>query len=171
MRRFLLFAFGCIFIFSVGYSQSADGRYNSLRSRDGMLFFINPQQVKELSGIRRFEYDVTLLSWTDSVTINYTFESDIMNVPDNFEIICGDTIMTGSSYSPLFVDIKGNHFEVRMTSKFGLNQFQTMVNSLTSPVFRFTQAHEVKSARYREKAWLKDRKKLKDIFQIFNLSR
>lgn len=161
----------CVFIVSSIYSQSAEGRYSSLLTQDGVLFFVNPQKLKDLSGVKRFSFDVTMLSWTDSVTINYTFESDLMDIPENLTIICGDSILRGTSYSPLFVDIKGDHYEIRMTSKFGLNQIQTMVGSVNSPKFCFTQGQVVRCAQYKDKAWLRDKKKLSDILQIFNLSR
>ena len=170
MKR-LLTAFVLSFCFIAGFSQSAENRYNSRMTRDGVLFFIMPEKLKDLSGLKRFEYDVTLLSWTDSATVNFTFESESLALPSDLEIKYADGTINCDSYTPLFVDIKRNHYEIRITSKFSISQIESIFSSITPPVFCFTQEGASKSASYKPKAWTSDRKKLNDIFKLYTLSR
>lgn len=152
-------------------AQSAQGRYNSIRTQDGMLFFIQPQRLNELSGIKRFEYDMTLLSWQDSVTVNFTFESSQMTIPTDLKIESNGTDIECDTFSALFVDVKKNHFEIRITSKFSLEQIEFILTSVTPPKFCFKQGNEPMSATYSLKAWRKDKKKLNDILNLYKLSR
>lgn len=170
MKR-LLTVLTLLLCYITGFSQSAENRYNSRMTRDGVLFFIMPEKLKDLTGIKRFEYDTTLLSWTDSATVNFTFESSSLTLPTDFEIKCESGTIKCSSYSPLFVDIKRNHYEIRLTSKFSISQIESIFKSLTPPVFCFKQEGISKSASYKPKAWASDRKKLNDILQLYNLSR
>ena len=155
----------------VMFCQSAEGRYSSRLTRDGVLFFIMPERLRDVSGIKSFEYDMTLLSWSDSVTVNFTFESPEMTIPSDFAIISGEEEAVCHSFSPLFVDIKRNHFEIRITSKFSVSEIKSMIYSTFPPRFRFMQGAEAKSATYKPKQWAKDRKKLNDIFQLYLLSK
>ncbi|MDE6377264.1 MAG: hypothetical protein K2K72_00805 [Duncaniella sp.] len=154
------------------FAQSAENRYNSRMTRDGVLFFLMPEPLKDLSGIKKFEYDATLLSWTDSTTVNFTFESSSFQLPTDLRVRYGeDGVIECKSFSPLFIDIKKNHYEIRITSKFSNAEFESIIKSLTPPAFCFNQGEEPKSAAYKAKAWSKDRKKLNDIFQLYLYSK
>lgn len=157
--------------FLISFSQSAEGRYISRMTADGVLYFIMPQQLKDLSGLKHFDYDMTLLSWTDSVTINFTFESSSMQLPENLEIVCNKNPIVCNSFSPLFVDIKKNHFEIRITSKYSISDLEQILKSITPPEFSFTQGGVPKSATYKQKVWIKDKKRLNDIMQLYYLSK
>lgn len=140
-------------------------------TQDGVLFFIMPQKIKDLTGLKKFEYDITLLSWTDSATVNFTFEATSPNMPSDLRIECESGEIPCDSYSALFVDIKRNHYEIRITSKFSNPQLERILQSPTPPVFTFTQDGTLKTASYKPKSWAADRKKLNDIFRLFTLSR
>ena len=170
MKKFflvLLILFGTL----SGYSQSADGRYLSRMTRDGMLYFIYPKKLGKLSGIKHFDYDVTLLNWTDSATINFTFESKNMSVPESIRIIADSDTISCDSYSPLYIDIKKNNYEIRITSKFTISDIKKIFSSLASPVFLIEQDKTIERATYSENAWKKDRKKLIDILNLYNYSK
>ena len=154
-----------------GAAQSAEGRYNSFRTRDGMLFFILPKHLKELSGIKRFEYDMTLLSWTDSVTVNFTFESNSVEPISDLHIVCGHDSLPCDSFSNLFVDAKKNHYEIRITSTFSFEEIDRMVKSSSPPRFCFRQGNVDEYATYSSKAWINDKKRLNDILKLFLLSK
>lgn len=170
MKYFLSVLFSVLTLIPA-FSQSAEGRYASRITIDGVIFFIMPEQLKEVSGIKRFEYDMTLLSWTDSVTVNFTFESTSPELPENLQIICDNESINCTSYSSLFVDIKKNHFEIRITSKYSIQDLQTIIQSITPPTFCFSQSDELKTATYKNKRWIKDRKKLNDILQLYYLAK
>lgn len=152
-------------------AQSAEGRYASRLTQNGNIYFIMPQKIKNLSGLKHFEYDITLLTWTDSATINFTFESPLMLTPENLHLVSGEDSIKCNSYSALYIDIKKKHYEVRITSKFSIADIEKVMNSMIPPIFCFNQGNEHKSASYTLSAWEKDRKKLNDILSLYNYSK
>lgn len=171
MRKILLLAIAIIISFVNVNGQSADGRYVSRMTQDGTLYFIQPIKIKKLSGLKSFEYDMTLLNWTDSVTVNFTFESSMMQIPEKFKIISGSNTIACNSYSVLYLDIKKKHYEIRITSKFKASEIESVIRMPSPPIFSFSQENIQKSASYTQSAWNKDRKKLIDIFNLYNYSR
>lgn len=170
MKR-LLISIVCIISVITGFSQSADGRYVSRMTRDGTLFFVNPHKLKDLTGIRSFEYDMTMLSWTDSVTVNFTIESDRMTVPSAVGIESGNKYYECNNYSPLYIDIKKNHYEIRITSKFPCRDIETIIDTATPPSFMIKQDGVDEKASYSPKGWKKDSKKLSDIYKLYLYSK
>ncbi|MDE6512936.1 MAG: hypothetical protein K2L05_01980 [Muribaculaceae bacterium] len=166
--------FSCLlllFVIVVAKAQSAQGRYHSRLTPDGTLFFIQPHKLNNLSGIKSFSYDVTLLNWQDSATVNFTFESDFMEAPSNLQIVVQDKQFICKTFSPLYIDIKKNHYVIRITSKFSVDEIGQFCSSDVPPVFSFDQGDIRMSASYKPKAWISDRKKLNDIFKLYSMSR
>ncbi len=153
------------------YGQSSQGRYASRITPDGTIFFINPQKLNVLTNLRRFEYDMTLPSWLASVTVNFTIESSWMTAPENLKIASGDTVYPCEDFSVLFIDIKKQHYVIRVTSKFSIQDLTEIVEAASSPVFTFTQNGIQEEATYTDRAWKKERKKLSDIFQLYVYSK
>lgn len=166
MRKLLLLIFIAVgSLLSSG--QSAQGRYASRMTADGTLFFINPHKLGDLTNIRRFEYDMTLLTWTDSVTVNFTFESDMMEVPSSLKITSGDKSYVCHDYKSLFIDIKKKHYEIRISSQFAVADIIKIIDSTAPPAFVFTQNNITERAAYKAGAWRKDRRKLSDIVKLY----
>lgn len=162
---FVVFASLCV------AGQNAAGRYVSRMTQDGMLYFINPQKIKQCTEIKNFEYDMTCLSWSDSVTVNFTFKSNSVDRPANLKIeSCGKSYAC-NNYSLLFTDIVKGGYEIRVTSKFLLSDIEKVLQCQSSPIFSFSQNGITRTAAYSSGAWRKDQKKLTDIFNIFRLSR
>ena len=153
------------------HGQSSQGRYASRITPDGTIFFINPQTLGALTNIRWFEYDMTLPSWTDSVTINFTIESSLMNAPENLKIVSGDNVYSCEDYSVLYTDIKKQHYVIRVTSRFSIQDLTQIIESASLPVFSFTQNGIAEEAAYTYRAWNKERKKLSDILQLYVYSK
>lgn len=170
MKRLLLSV--CLGLSLVlGFSQSFLGRYSSRITPDGTLMFIMPQKISKLQGLRHFDYDMTLLTWKDSVTVNFTYESDVMCAPSQVTLSTSSGVFKSNDCSPLFIDIKKNHYEIRITSRFPLKVISEFVNSETSPIFSFTQDGQEVSASYKPGAWKKDRKELQNIYHIFEYTK
>ncbi len=170
MKKFIVFLF--IWVIAIpSYGQSSQGRYASRITPDGTIFFINPKTLGTLANIRKFEYDITLPSWTDSVTINFTIESSLMNAPENLKIVSGDKVYQCEDFSVLYIDIKKQHYVIRVTSKFSMQELQKIIESASSPVFTFTQNGVQEEAKYTDRAWKKERKRLLDIFQLYAYSK
>ncbi len=170
MKTKILLILTALLFSTLAYGQS-DGRYFSRLSQDGTLFFVMPKKIKNVSGIKKFEYDMTLLTQTDSVTVNFTFISPLMDVPKDLKIATCDTTFNCSDYKPLFIDLKKNKYEVRITSKFSNELLVKMLACPTPPVFSFTQGNVSESASYKPGAWAKDRKILNDIFNLYKYTK
>lgn len=170
MNKLLLW-FVCAISCFYCHAQSAGNRYVSRMTQDGTLFFINPQKLNDLSGIKKFEYDMTMLSWTDSITVNFTFESDKMTLPSEVMLRSGTKTYECNNYSSLFIDIKKNHFEIRITSKF-LNKDIEEIISRTDPLsFVIKQDGVTETASYNPKKWRKESKMLTDIYKLYLYSK
>ncbi len=170
MKKFIVLLF--ILVMAIpSHGQSPQKRYASRITPDGVIFFINPQKLGTLANIRRFEYDITLPSWTDWVTINFTIETSSMNAPRNLKIVSGDKVYRCKDFSVLYTDIKKRHYVIRVTSKFSMQELQEIIESASSPVFAFTQNGIQEEAKYTDSAWKKERKKLLDIFQLYVYSK
>lgn len=153
------------------YGQSSQRRYASRITSDGTIFFINPQTLGSLTNLRRFEYDMTLLNWADSVAINFTVESSLMNAPENLQIESGDNVYQCDDFSVLYTDIKRQHYVIRVTSKFSMQDLVQIIESASSPVFSFTQNGILEKASYTCGAWKKERKRLSDILRLYVYSK
>ena len=159
-----------LLIVLVGFLQ-AEARYASRMTQDGTIFFIEPHKLTDLGNIKKFEYDMTLLSWTDSVTVNFTFESDRLAMPQNLTVKSGDNVFVCTDFSDLFYDLKKNHYEIRITSKFSVDEIREIIKSENPPVFSFIQDGVNEYASYKSGSWRKDRKRLLKILQLFLFSK
>lgn len=160
-----------LFLFIMGVTMYAQDRYASRMTPDGTIYFIMPKKLGKLHGIKHFDYDMTLLSWTDSVTVNFTFVSNTLGLPSDLSIKCGEQIFRCNNYSLLFQDIKKKSFEIRVTSKFPISEIEHMIHNINPPIFIFAQGDQKETATYSDAAWLKERKKLIDIYQIYLYSK
>lgn len=167
-----LIAFLSILVMAIpSHGQLSQGRYSSRITHDGTIFFINPQKLGALTNLKRFEYDMTLLSWKDSVTINFTIDASRMNTPENFKIVSDNCVYPCEDYSVMYTDIRKQHYVIRVASKFPLQEITQIIVSETSPTFAFTQNDVQESARYTDKAWKKERKRLSAIIQLYVYSK
>lgn len=165
-RLFWVFLIG---MFSIACLTSAGigDRYVSRNTQDGTIYFIEPKSLGVKDNILSFTYDMTLLSWTDSVTVNFTIVSKRMEVPEGLAIRNSQYDFACRSYSPMFIDIVKKGFEVRVTSKFPLKEIEQIFKSEEPPVFSFTQAGVAESAGYSRSAWKKERVKLQNIMSVY----
>lgn len=114
---------------------------------------------------------MTLLSWTDSVTVNFTFLSSCMECPSDLVIISGENKFECERYRPLFIDIKKKNYEIRITSSFIADAIKNIIQSETPPIFSFRQNGVSESATYKNGAWKKDRNKLQQIYKLYEYSK
>ena len=134
MKKLIAFLFILVIAIPL-YGQLSQGRYASRITSDGTIFFVNPQKLGVLTNLRRFEYDMTLLSWKDSVTINFTIETSWMTTPENFKLVSGDKVYSCDDFSVLYTDIKKQHYVIRVTSRFSLQELTQIIASEISPIF------------------------------------
>lgn len=170
MRRYILLLLA-IMCAACGFAQSPNDRYASRKTQDGTIYFINPHKLKKINGIKSFEYDVTLLTWTDSVTINFTYETDIMAIPDKFNIVSGDNTYKCGNYKPLFIDLKKNHYEIRISAMFPVSEYEKIIETPSPPRFDIYLPGKEATATYSEKSWKKEHKILNSIYSLYKYSK
>ncbi len=170
MKRIISLIF-LVFVSVHLFAQSVEDRYFSRMTQDGTLYFIVPKKLGKCSGIKKFEYDMTYLSWSDSVTVNFTFRSKSVACPSELKIESCENLYLCSNYSLLFTDIVKDGYEIRVTSKFSVDEIERVLKCSESPVFMFKQDGVLRTAEYSKGAWDKDRKKLIDIYNLYKLSK
>ncbi len=152
-------------------AASLSGKYFSRMVDKGMLFFLNPQKVSQVEGVKSFEYDVTMTTWNDSVTINFTCKSDVMDTPQDFKIVSGSNTYKSVKNKVLYTDIIKKGFEIRMSSTLLYRDFEAMVNNENPPTFTFVQGGMQKSASFSSGKWDKERKDLQRILSVYNYTK
>ena len=167
MKKIILLLTG-LFICSGVVSYA---RYVSRMTQDGTLFFIEPKKLNVVSNIKKFEYDMTLLSWSDSITLNFTFESNLMSLPEQFYISADGNQFICNDFKDLYIDIKNKKYEIRITSKFSAEEIQKILSSQEPPVFCLKQDEIWGHASYKKGTWKKDQKKLLDIYNLYLYSK
>jgi len=94
-----------------------------------------------------------------------------MTAPEHLKIVSGDTVYPCEDFSVLFTDIRRQHYVIRVTSKFPVQELTEIVGSASSPVFAFTQNGIQEAAAYTGSAWKKERRRLLAIFQLYVYSK
>lgn len=169
MKRIIIILISVVFAVLGASAQSASGRYVSRMTQDGILYFIEPKKITKVENIQRFNYDMTLISWSDSTTVNFTFKSKTPAYPDSLSFkSCGASYKI-TNYSLLFTDIVKGGYEIRVTSKVDNNTLEKLFMCPEPPIFSFFQNGLPCTATYTSRAWKSDQKKLLDIFNLYKL--
>lgn len=153
------------------WAQSAHKRYTARMTQDGMCYFFSAADLKDTKGISHFDYDITYLDWQDSITINYTAYTMSSAIPTELSMTNGTDSYVCKDYKHLYVEFRKKGYEVRMTSRYALKDFECLLDQDSPLSFTFKQGSERKSASYKQKAWQRERKMLKQILQLIKTTR
>ena len=151
--------------------KSVGDRYASRMTRDGTIFFILPERLKATDGVDRFEYDMTCLTWNDTVTVNFSVRSKNMEVPEHVALQSGDKRFDAVGIAKLYTDIVKNGYEIRMSCRFLWDDIQRAFTAVQPPVFLFDQSGVERSATYTPRQWKGERRILSEILELYNYSR
>lgn len=140
-------------------AQSLNSRYRSHIGSNGTTYFFCPKKISPQKGIDRFVYDMTYLSSTDSVTLNFTF---IAKKPDSVRSVIlknGENQIKANYLSTLYRDVLKNGYEIRTTSKFSFDEIQKVFNDELPLVFLITLNNgDIITAKYGKSQWKKETK-------------
>ena len=151
------------------WSQSSFNRYSSRITNDGICYFFKECKLKNVSGMKQFQYDMTYPDWTDSITVNFSIYCDMPLVPDKLYLRGGSKNCVCNDFRSLYVDIVKGGYEIRITSKFAKEDIESLLQQSESPMaFEMETKGKKMFATYTDGAWHKERKKLNDIFLLIN---
>lgn len=146
-------------------------RYASRMTRDGTIFFLSPQRLKATTGVERFEYDMTCLTWSDTVTVNFSIRSKDMELPEHVGLMSGGNRFNAVETVKLYTDIVKGGYEIRMSSRFLWCDIEKVFTAPQPPVFIFDQSGIERSASYTAGQWKGERRTLSEILKLYNYSR
>lgn len=171
MRTKILLLLTTLVISSTLWAQSAHKRYITRMTKDGMCYFFRATELSATEDISHFEYDITYLDWQDSITVNYTAYTSSPAIPVDLAITNGTLTYPCTDYKHLYVEFRKKGYEVRMTSRYALADFEQLLDAPQPLTFVFMQGNEKKSAAYKPKAWQKERNTIKQILQLIKSTR
>ena len=90
----------------------AKERYRVRTLPQGNMYFFMPYKLKANSG-NKLQYDMTLLSYRDSVTINMTLTSPMGRVK-SIQLQAGDVNYSTTQYELFFQERNGSRFDTRV---------------------------------------------------------
>lgn len=165
MRRVILLLTMLVTMFNA----MAIERYVSRPVTDGILYFIMPKKLDNVTGVKSFEYDMTMVSSLDSVTVNFTVYSPTAQEPTDLKLTGGATNVKCDNYKLLFVDKAGKNYEIRVTSTFPKAVIEKLFTANDAPGFEFKLGPTAVAASYKPGAWKKDREKISEVFNLIKL--
>ena len=147
----------CVLCFQME-AQSIDKRYRSYIGNGGTAYFFLPKKLKETEGVKNFVYDITHLSITDTVTLNFTIVVEEPVMVDSLVLVNSDKITTVSSVSLLYRDVLDEGYEIRTTSGLALQKMQSVYSDASPLEFKMYLSNgKVVKAAYKKSQWKKER--------------
>lgn len=158
------------FSLSMTIAQAAP-RYFSRITDTGTCYFFTPKSIQAAKGIKSFNYDMTYVVPGDSVVINFTIIGKAAERPSQLTLTGGNgSSIKCNNFSTLFVDIDGDNFEVRVTSRFHVTDIRAIFQGPQPLSFIFTQGSSSFSCGYTNSQWQKDRNEINRIFQLIDIT-
>lgn len=169
MMKILLFVIFFVPTF-LASAQSIEKRYSSYPTNQGMLYHFSTMKLGKKCNTRIFEYDMTYVHPTDSVTFNYTVTTENpCNVKETMIKLDGKTIASGSTKT-LYRDVKKNGYILRTSTKFAITDIEKVFSSTNPPRFESVYDNGVKAtATYSVSRWKKEKNLVSRIINSIKL--
>lgn len=130
MNKFFLFIVGFLFCSGSISAQNIKGKYSSRSGDEGALYFIHPLDgYKGLNISSKLVYDVTYLSYKDSVTYNFTFENKFVHLIDSVQFSLESKKISVPSEILFMEPDKKNNWIYRISSKIEKTDFHELYQS------------------------------------------
>ena len=148
----------------------AQGRFTTRLTDKGTLHFLEPKKLNDLSGVSRFEFDMTYVTSTDSAYVNFSVKAPVAVKPSDIRLCYGTGLILSCDDSRLlFIDRHGASYEIRMMCRFPISELRKALEEASPPVFRFKMGNSEASASYRPSAWKKDRIRINEMFNLIDI--
>lgn len=100
-------------------AQKLSKYYVSFKAPNGTLYFIRPQKGYKSEKGDRLKYDMTLLSSSDSLTLNFSYFDPLPLEPDSLTLTIGDRSCV-SPLSKIFVETSKKNWHYRLSARFAV---------------------------------------------------
>lgn len=150
---------------------SAQGRYTSRLAQNGTIYFLEPKKLTDVTGIKKFEFDITYVTTSDSAFVNFTTLSDVAVKPADIRLVYGsDNEYECNDSRLLFIDRNKSKYEIRMMCRLPITVIRSAFTSGTAPVFRFSLDGRTVSATYKPSVWKKERSQITEMFNLIDIT-
>lgn len=105
--------------FYIVSAQDLSKYYTSIMQNDYVLYYIAPQKGF-YNDKNIFTYDITYLSKSDSITLNFSFFNKYLLILDSISLCINDECVT-SKLQKIFIEQNKNKWQCRYSSKFSFN--------------------------------------------------
>lgn len=162
--RIITFVLLCVMCLQVE-AQSINKRYRSHIGNGGTTYFFVPKKLSKKNGVDKFIYDMTHLSTTDSVTLNFTIVVENSVKVESLILANGESEIKSSCLSLLYRDVLDDGYEIRTTSRFSLNQLLSAFSNDSPLIFKVMLSNgDAVSAAYTKSRWKKEKQTITKIF-------
>lgn len=130
-------------------------RYSVKVLPDGNMYFFMPYKLKGSSGTK-LQYDMTQLSYKDSVTINMTLTSPMGRVK-SVRLSAGDVSYSTTQYELFFQERAGSRFNTRVHIDCPLDKYKQLFASPVPLTVEFVmESGQQYAFTYKTKKWQKE---------------
>lgn len=150
-------------------AQAIEKRYSSHLSNTGIVNFFLPKKLKKNTNIDMFRFDMTYISYSDSVTLNCTYRIRNRNNIKTFNLKSNNNSIHGEDFSVIYREVRKHGYEVRVTSRFSFNDIKNVFNNHTPLHFEIVlNDNSSYMASYRKSAWKKESFNVTRILESIN---
>jgi len=144
-------------------------RYYARVLPDGKMYFFMPYKVKGKSG-NKLQYDMTLLSYTDSVTINMTLTSPMERV-HSIRLSSGNVNYSTTRYELFFQERNGSRFNTRVHIDCPNDVYKQLFTSAVPLTIEFTMESGRQYAfTYKLKEWKQESIYVSEVLEMIEYS-
>lgn len=157
------------FVGSLCNAQSIEKRYSSHLSNAGVINFFHPQKLKKNTNLDMFAFDMTYISYNDSITVNCSYRIQTGSNIKSLKIKSDNDNMQGNDLSVLYREVQKHGYEVRVTSRFSFSDIKNAFSNSAPLVFEIvTNDGSCHTASYRKSAWEKESMNVTRILESIN---
>lgn len=150
-------------------AQAGLKRLFSHNNEKGTMYFIGQKKLTKLENIKRFEFDITYLDYTDSATVNFTVISPNPNDVSEMELGNQQISIKATDVELLYHEVKGKNYVVRTTSRVPYTTLKALIKDEGPMIFNITRTDGQKGkATYSASQWKKERDLLGRILYLIN---
>ena len=166
----LRFFFVCIISSSfLSSAQNISKYFTANLQENGILYFIEPEQVFKGEKRNELVYDLTYLTANDSIVFNFTFFTKEEIIIDGITLSQKNTNLLGTT-SKIFIEYSKNKWKHRYTTKFLFNDLDVFFKSKIAPIILIHCNTKEINLSIKTNKWIKRSRIISKIFQLIKIN-